>query len=298
MSLSLELKKFINSEHTGEYVDIILPYGTRGEEMTVKMHYMDEGTGEPLILVHSFAQSIYTWNKLYKSLSEHYRVVAVDLFGHGHSDCPKYFEYNIEDHVNSLLLLMDALNIKSAHFLGFSMGTGYCLALAQKHPERVGRMVLMSPGGITPEMPPALRMLKSPILGSWFSATLNEKIVENVLNECFLDLTTVTNERIDGYYSILCDKEQKKAIRKTVRNFDDEDLASALRSIDVPTLILWPSEDKWHTLSMAELYHAAMKDASFAVIRNAGHLLHEEKPEKILAAVLEFIPSAMPKVEA
>lgn len=297
MSLSLELKKFINSEHTGDYAEIIIPYGTRGEEMTVKVHYMDEGSGEPLILVHSFAQSIFTWNKLYQRLCENYRVIAVDLVGHGHSDCPKYFNYTIEEMSNALLLVMDALNIQSAHFLAFSMGTSYCLDLAKDHPERVGRMILMSPGGITGEMPGAIRMLDSALLGAWACATLSQKTVESALCECFLDLTTVTPQCVEGYYSVLSDKERRRAIRKTVRNHDDDALASTLRSIDVPTLILWPSEDKWHSQEMSQLYHAAMKDASFTVIRNAGYLMHEEKPEKIISAVLEFIPVARPNTD-
>lgn len=54
------------------------------------------------------------------------------------------------------------------------------------------------------------------------------------------------------------------------------------------------AEDKWHTAESCELYHAALRNAGFSVVRNAGHLMHEEKPDRFIAALLEFIPVVMP----
>jgi pimeloyl-ACP methyl ester carboxylesterase len=322
VNLSLEVKKFINSEHVGEYVEIVLPApevperakrkkpqkaedGPAAEATepiasevlageTVKMHYMEAGSGEPLILVHTIGQSLYTWRAVFNRLSEYYRVIAVDLLGHGYSDRPEMFGYTIEDHAESLRLFMDAKGIKSAHFIGFSMGGAYVTQLAATAPERLGRFILVAPGSISPEMPLAVRMIDSTVLGPVASMLYGVRTVETILSQCFFDLTCLTSEVTAEYYRTVSDGPARRAIRHSLHYFDDAALNARLREVEPDVLILQGGEDKWRTHAQAEFYHAAFKNACFAVVRNAGHLLHEEKPDKLISATLEFIPVAMP----
>ena len=76
---------------------------------------MESGKGEPLILVHSAGQSLYTFRRLFYKLAMYYRVIAVDLVGHGYSDRPDFFDYTIGDHAESLARFMDSMGIESAH---------------------------------------------------------------------------------------------------------------------------------------------------------------------------------------
>ncbi|HWS28846.1 MAG TPA: alpha/beta hydrolase [Clostridia bacterium] len=344
MSLSLEVKKFINSEHIGEYVEIVLPapeYPERGsrkkpvkekkaeapdaaettegidaeaaedvlkaaaEETVpvteepaagekVRMHYVEAGVGEPLILVHTIAQSVYTWRSAFNRLSEYYRVIAVDLLGHGYSDRPDTFGYTIEEHAESLRLFMDAIGVKSAHFMGFSMSCAYVAQLAVTAPERMGRIIFLAPGGISPEMPLPVRMIDSTVLGPIAAMLYGVHTVESVLSQCFFDLTCLTSEVATEYYRTISDPAGRRAVRHSLHYFDDTVINTRLREVEQDILILQGGEDKWRSQTQAEFYHAAFKNACFAVVRNAGHLLHEEKPDKLLAATLEFIPVAMP----
>ena len=178
MALSLEVKKFINSEHVGKFVEIHLPLEgepvrppkknkkapaepqpedvekTQPEPLppqeeedpafeTLRIHYMDEGDGEPLVLVHTIGQSIYTWRCLYASLTQHYRVIAVDMPGFGYSSRPDVYSYTIEEQSKALELFLDAIGIESAHFMGFSMGCAYVMDLCLRQPERAGRVILL-----------------------------------------------------------------------------------------------------------------------------------------------------------
>lgn len=318
MSLSLELKKFINSEHVGGYVEITLGgahdapewlHKKRGSELDedarfaggprekAKIHYMEEGTGEPLILVHSVGQSLYTWRSVFESLSKYYRVIAVDLLGHGYSDRPASFGYTIEDHAEMLRLFMDAMGVESAHFIAFSMGGAYVMRLAYTNPERFGRIILISPGGITAEMPLMLRLMDNPILGMFVCRMFGMKSVEKVLADCFFDLTNITPELVNEYYRPMSDPDARTALRLSITGFDDEKMIKKFRTMNAEVLILIGSEDKWHPKETVELYHAALKNASVAVVRNAGHIVQEEKPDRIIAATLEYIPVVMPDVE-
>ncbi|MCE5235663.1 MAG: alpha/beta hydrolase [Clostridiaceae bacterium] len=324
MSLSLEVKKFINSEHVGDYVEFNLPAPElperharkkplkeqpeetpEGETVqpekeeapegeSVRMHYVEAGTGEPLILVHTIGQSVYTWRAAFNRLSEYYRVIAVDLLGHGYSDRPETFGYTIEEHAEAIKLFMDAKGIKSAHFMGFSMGCAYVSQLAITNPERMGRIILLAPGGISPEMPLAIRMIDSTVLGPIASMLYGVRTVEGILSQCFFDLTSLTSEVASEYYRTVSDAAARRAVRYSLHYFDDTALNARLREVEQDILILQGGEDKWRSLAQAEFFHAAYKNACFAVVRNAGHLLHEEKPDKLVAAALEFIPVAMP----
>ena len=358
MSLSLEVKKFINSEHTGEYIEIELPgelevrrprakkaapapvpeaaepadaenagapeseaadapggdapgEDTPGSDVLeaaepatepvaeaqherARIHYIEAGTGEPLILVHTVGQSFYTWRRVFNRLSEHYRVIAPDLLGHGYSDRPLTFGYTIEEHAEALRLFMDALGIESAHFAAFSMGSAYALKFAMQNPSRVGRLVLVSPGGVTPEMPLSIRMIDSPMLGFLASRLYGLRTVEKLLHDAVFDLTNLTPDVVQEYYRPTSDPEGRRAVRLSLQYFEDEEIIANLRTLTADTLILMGAEDKWHSAESCELYHAALRNAGFAVVRNAGHLMHEEKPDRFVAAMLEFIPVVMP----
>lgn len=290
MNLSLQPKKFINSQHTGKYVKITVPYGRKNSEIELNIHYMDEGNGEPLILVHTIGQSLYTWRDLMPKISSQYRVIAIDLMGHGYSDKPISALYSIEEQSHIIRLFMDAIGIESAHFVGFSMGCAYVTALARTNPSMVGKMLLLSPGGITTQMPMFVRLLDSVLFGSVAAMMLSPKRVEEALQQCYLDLTLVTQDIVKGYYSPLEDADARRAVRLSALNYDEEESFKDLRNVDNQTLILLGTDDRWHTVEYAELFQAALPNAYFSVVRNAGHLLHEEKPEKIASAIMQFIP--------
>ena len=366
MSIMLEVKKFINSEYIGQFVDIELPVEApeqapakkekkapkpkkakkprsrrdyddyddieaeldreEREEMglpplpeyddddddyeddyerepegpfyeRIRLHYVEEGNGEPLILIHSISQSIYTWRNIFSRLSLNYRVIALDLPGHGYSSRPDNFSYTIEEQAKVVELFMDAINIESAHIMAFSMGSAYALQLAMDNPERIGKMVLIAPGGISPEMPMPIKMLDSSIFGGVASMLYGLRTVEKVLTECFFDLTRTMNpEVVSEYYKTISDRESRRALRESFHNYEDETVVSRLRMLDAPVLMLQGSEDKWRTADQSDLYHAAMPFAGFATGRNAGHLLHEEKPERVIAALLEYIPAIQPEM--
>lgn len=295
LALALQIKKFINSEHTGEYASIELPgfadkSGAKVPE-EARIHYLEAGIGEPLLLIHSACQSLYTWRNVFNALSEHYRVIALDLLGHGYSSRPHQFDYTIAEHSDSIRMFMDAKGIVSAHIAGFSFGALYALDFAIKHPERTGRLVLSSPGGITPEMPLALRMLQSALFGGLASKLFNRRTVERALSECFFDLTNINAEMLENVYSTIADSHSRRAIQLSIINFDELEVHKELRTIENEALLLWGSEDKWHAPEGSEFYHAAMQNAHFCVIRNAGHLMHEEKGQRFVEAIFEFIPA-------
>jgi pimeloyl-ACP methyl ester carboxylesterase len=120
----------------------------------VKLHYVTEGQGEPLILIHGFSASAYTnWMLpgVFNKLAQHYHVIAIDNRGHGLSGKPhELSKYGVEM-VQDVVRLMDHLHIQKAHVVGYSMGGFITAKLVTTHPERVISAVIGGAGWSRPE---------------------------------------------------------------------------------------------------------------------------------------------------
>ncbi len=111
----------------------------------VKLHYVESGQGEPLILLHSGGMSGAEWTPQIPLFSRHYRVIVPDHLGHGSSLMPTG-KLSISDMGYAVLTLMDSLQLSHAHLLGSSLGGGVALWITRYHPERVRKLVLYRAG--------------------------------------------------------------------------------------------------------------------------------------------------------
>ena len=129
--------------------------------MDVDLHYREQGTGEPLILLHGNGEDGSYFERQMDAFASRFRVIALDTRGHGRSprgEAP----FTIRQFADDLLAFMDGQGIERAHLLGFSDGGNIALAFALAHPERVGKLVLnganLDGGGVKPSVQvPAFR---------------------------------------------------------------------------------------------------------------------------------------------
>ena len=257
---------------------------------TAKIHYVQQGKGEDLILIHSIGQSLYTFRELISRLSGKFRVTALDMVGFGYSEKPYYFNYTIQEMADFIANFLEAMEIEQAHVLGYSMGAGYVIEFAKRYPEKCGKVVLVTPGGITPEMPSSIRSIENRLFGGISARMINYKSIKKMLQECYFDLTNHTPEVIEEYYKPISTPDSKKVIRSCVLNYDDEEVIHSLRDVSADTLILWGNEDKWHPTDMANMFQAVMPKVKYTLVRNAGHLAHEEKADRVAQLIKMFIP--------
>ena len=272
-------KRFLNSDHMGEYAEV-------GD---LRIHYVEQGSGEPLLLIHSLGQSLYTWHRVFEALAQDYRVFAIDLPGHGYTEGPLMEDYSIH-HISELLSgFMDAVGLQSAHICAFSMGALYALDFAERFGERCGRLLLVSPGGMTPTMPFFCRAMDSSLWGFFAAAFLSQRTVGNLLSDAFFDQTVINSEMVQEYYRPYLNKEKRNELRMMLRAFAEEEVITHLRDIDHEVLILWGMDDRWHEIAIAEVFHIALRHVEFALVRNCGHIVHEEKTERFLEHARDFL---------
>ncbi|PYJ75489.1 MAG: hypothetical protein DME69_14950 [Verrucomicrobia bacterium] len=111
-----------------------------------KIHYVEAGSGAPLILIHGLADNVAVWDSVIPSLAAKFRVIAFDQIGFGHSDKP-LLNYRVSTFVDFLDGLMTELKIERASLVGNSLGGWVAAAFALTHPERVERLVLSDAAG-------------------------------------------------------------------------------------------------------------------------------------------------------
>ena len=126
-----------------------------------RVAYLDEGSGEVILLLHGMAGSSHTWRSVIRPLSRNYRVVAPDLLGHGKSTKPRS-DYSLGALSVLVRDLLDALGITRATIVGHSLGGGIAMQFIYQHPDYGQRLVLIASGGLGPDVGLILRMATLP----------------------------------------------------------------------------------------------------------------------------------------
>ena len=134
-----------------------------GDLKFVELHgdrvaYRDAGHGEVLLLIHGMAGSSATWRAILPQLAKKYRVVAPDLIGHGESAKPRG-DYSLGAFAVWLRDFLDELGITRATVVGQSLGGGVAMQFVYQHPDYCERLVLISSGGLGPDVGLILRLL-------------------------------------------------------------------------------------------------------------------------------------------
>lgn len=280
-------RTILNSAHIGRYIDITLPGfpSRRPHPEPCRIHVLEMGAGEPLLLVHSIGQSIYTWRSLMPLLAAQYRVIAVDLPGFGHSDRPISLNYSMDEMAHVLLCIMDALSLSETHLLGMGMGGLYAMHTLAKAPDRFKKVIALAPTGVTKQMPKKLRRMEG-AFGFFARESFSKKDFARDLPLFYYDGTLCTEEVIDQYYLTSDDFASRQAIMYAIRNLDEDAVRQSMAHCTHELLVLWGEEDRMAPLDLLFERKKYIPNGVYHSIRNAGHHLHEEKAE-VLAEVID-----------
>src|SRR6202045_4871127 len=126
-----------------------------------RVAYRDEGAGEVVLLIHGMGGSSSSWRALVPILAKKYRVIAPDLLGHGQSDKPRG-DYSLGAFAVWLRDLLDELGVTQATVVGHSPGGGGAVPFVFQHPDYCRRLVLISSGGLGPDVGLILRLASTP----------------------------------------------------------------------------------------------------------------------------------------
>jgi pimeloyl-ACP methyl ester carboxylesterase len=266
--------------------------------------YLELGEGPVLLLVHGMAGNCENWREVIEPLAHRHTVIAPDLPGHGASAPGGGGDYSIAGLASGLRDLMLALGHDRATLVGHSLGGGVVMQLAYQFPEMAERLVLVSSGGLGPEVSPVLRAAALPGADLFIAATARagERVGSAVgrgLSAIGLRPNADMSEVARGYAS-LSDPERRAAFLATVRavvgtggqRVDATDrlyLAEAL-----PVLIVWGARDPIIPVRHGEDAHNAIPGSRLEIFEDVGHLPQLESPGRFIAALERFLNETEP----
>jgi len=263
--------------------------------------YTVAGSGEPLLLIHGLGGTRGTWRNIMDSLASTYTVIAPDLPGHGDSDAPAG-DYSLGAHASVMRDLLISLGHPSATVIGHSLGGGIALQFAYQFPERTHRLVLISSGGLGPELTVMLRAATLPGANTVIAALA--RVPEPVTRTALKALSRVPGllarrdaEPLAGGIHGLGESRRRRGFISTAHAVIDwrGQAVSAVGHLSLlagmPIMVAWGSEDR--TIPPHHHRSAArqLPDAETVEIPSAGHYPHETAAETLLPRLHGFLAS-------
>ncbi|QSX39295.1 alpha/beta fold hydrolase [Shewanella cyperi] len=263
-------------------------FGLHGSHLS----YLDLGDGPVLLLGHSYLWDNHMWREQLELLSQRYRVIAVDLYGHGESGPLPANHHSLIDIARDMLALLDSLAIDRFSIIGLSVGAMWGAELALLAPGRVQTLVMLDSFiGFEPEVtrdkyfgmldiikqqqaiPDSLADAIVPL----FFATTQSPRRDALIAEFRAELLAIPAARIDSL------------VRLGRMIFGRRDTCEDAEQLTQPCLIMVGTEDKARTVLESYLMHETIAGSQLVHIPQAGHISCLEQPEEVNKALLAFL---------
>lgn len=249
----------------------------------VAIAYVDEGQGDPLLLLHGLGVSRADWAPQIDHFCREWRVIAPDFRGHGDSAKPDG-DYSVPIHAADVIALMDQLGIESAHVVGLSMGGMVAFQMATDAPSRLRSMTIVNSGPALPNDSFAAKKMLWTRLLSIHLFGMNayaRKVAENMF-------PGEGREKLIELFAAQIASNPKRIYLKNLKSLFGWSVLDRLAGITTPTLMLTGDRD-YSPISTKQAVVTAMQNARLVVIADSGHGTPIEKPYETNEAIETFI---------
>jgi 4,5:9,10-diseco-3-hydroxy-5,9,17-trioxoandrosta-1(10),2-diene-4-oate hydrolase len=260
-----------------------------------RLHYHEAGFGPALVLLHGSGPGVSGWSNFagnFPVFAQRFRTVVFDLPGFGRSERPSLDRAYPRVAAEALLLLLDKLGIAHAHVLGNAMGGYVALEFALAAPERVDRLVLMGPGGLSvnvlgPDPSEGARRLAD------FMMAPSRKAMVDWVDTMVSDKSVVDDALIDER---LAEATAPGAMESAMAIFsslaehpEPVPMWARLKRIEAPTLLTWGRDDRMLPLESALLGFRQLPNAELHVFSRCGHWAQIERKTDFERLVIDFL---------
>jgi len=237
----------------------------------IDIYFEEYGTGKPLVLLHGFGGSSLNWHPFIAKLSEHYRLIIVDLRGHGHSTNPEN-KFTHREAANDVFLLLDRLEISHFSAMGISTGGMVLLHMATSQPKRIDSMVLVS---ATTHFPEQARDIMRGV-----SFDRMPKEVQEMYRACAKRSDEQIRQLIAQFNAL-------------ANNYDDMNFtAHILSTIKARTLVVHGDRDRFFPVEIPVSLYRSIPNATLWVIPGGDHVPIYDSSVPFISTALQFLDEA------
>ncbi|MCR5872780.1 alpha/beta hydrolase [Phenylobacterium sp. J426] len=266
----------------------------------VRLHYRDEGPRDApaIVLIHGFAASLHAWERWRGRLADRYRVITLDLPGHGLTRAPQAYVPSTAASVEIVDQLTARLGVGRFVVGGNSMGGGVAWAYALAHPDRVRGLVLLNAAGWPARSsggpPPLVFQLLGNPLGRAVLRNVDPALMaRNGLEKAYGAPALVTDELVDRYVDLARAPGHRDIL--TARRADERQVTPAtFAAIRAPTLILAGAKDEIIPVENQRGFASAIPGARLIVYPEGGHVPMEQLPDRTATDLAIFLEGLAP----
>lgn len=277
-------------------------------ESGARVHFRDEGNpaGQPVVLIHGSNASLHTWEAWRERLGDDYRIITLDLPGHGLTGRVPDDDYSAEGFTTVIDAVVNHVGVSRFVLGGNSMGGGATWRYALAHPEKVSAMILIDASGprqwrreqsVATDSDQSSRPIAFTLLGKpWFRALMRYVdpylLTKQGVMAAHNNSPVVDQALIDRYYELSIREGTRDATLSRFASYGD----AANEAVDItvltqPTLILWGVEDGLIPVSVADRFDDVLPHSRKILYEDVGHIPMEEIPDRSAGDVREFLSS-------
>lgn len=279
----------------------LYPFESRFIELgTHRMHYLDEGQGETLLMLHGNPTWSFYYRNLVKGLRSQYRCVVPDHIGCGLSDKPQEYNYTLSQHIDNLAALVDHLNLDHLTLVMHDWGGSIGMGLAVRAPEKIKRLIFFNTAAfIADRIPFSINLCRNPVIGPL--AILKFNLFARMATSWACKQTNRMVGKVrKGYLAPYNSPQNRIANLRFVQDIPltpdipsypvVEHIESQLGYFrDRPAMIIWGMQDFCFTEYFLDRWKKYFPNAEVHEVEQAGHYVVEDADEEIIPWMIQFL---------
>jgi len=217
----------------------------------VRMHYRDEGEGPVVVLLHANYSSLFMWEPWVAALRDRYRVIRLDLPAHGLTGPEPSGNYTLERIQQLFEKFVDEKGLERFTVVGTSIGGTVAMRYTADHPERIERLVLISPGSLEPRVRGRTTPANVPRAADLLGYILPKSFTRFMLTNDYGDPQRVSDAVVDEWYEMWMREGNRLAMLNLLRQYVSGGVEDKIRAVSVPVLLIWGEKNKRVPLALA-----------------------------------------------
>ena len=267
----------------------------------VRLHYRDEGQGPVVVLLHANYASLFMWEPWVRVLKDRYRVIRIDLPAHGLTGPDPRGDYTLEHMQRIFEGFVAERGLVRFTVAGTSLGGTIAMRYAALHPERIERLVLLSPGSLEPRVRGRTTPAAVPRVADLLGYVTPVAFTRFLLANDFGDPSRLDEATVAEWHAMWMRAGNRLAMLQLLRQYVSGGVEDKIRAVSVPVLLIWGEKNRRVPLALAYEFRDLLvrsPDVRLEVLPGVGHMAVQEAPTQTARVMREYLDAPLLKTSA
>lgn len=258
----------------------------------VRLHYRDEGRGPAGVLLHANYSSLFMWEPWVAKLRDDYRVIRVDLPAHGLTGPEPNGNYTLERIQTLFERFVDERGLGRFTVVGTSIGGTVAMRYTAAHPERIERLVLISPGSLEARVRGRTTPANVPRVADLLGYVTPKAFTRFLLTNDYGDPARLSDAVTDEWYDMWMREGNRLAMINLLRQYVSGGVEDKIRAVKVPVLLIWGEKNKRVPLALAYETQKLLENSpevKLEILPGIGHMLVQEAPQQSAQLIRRYL---------